>query len=302
MTKNHHELLNVLNIPSPISEIDISSFVGFEKKIHLKRDDLIHPIISGNKWRKLKHNLRYAQSLAHDTILTFGGAYSNHIAATAYAAKVHGLNCIGVIRGEKVNNATLDFAKTNGMNLHFVSRDEYRLKKHSTYIHKLETKFGRFYLIPEGGANKLGVEGSKEIIEEVKKYNYDLIAIAAGTGTTAAGIISNQNNKSETLVFPALKGAGFLKDEIQNLSGNRLNNYQLVTDYHFGGYSKLNDQLIQFMKIFYEKTSIKLDQVYTAKMMYGLIDLIKSGEIQAKSKVLAVHTGGIQGNTAINFD
>lgn len=293
---------NVLNIPSPITKIDISEFVGFRKEIYVKRDDLIHPIISGNKWRKLKFNLKAAKSEKHDTILTFGGAYSNHIAASAFAAKVNGLKSIGIIRGEEVSNSTLKSAKAFGMHLHFISRKDYKLKHLESFISELKIQFGKFYLIPEGGANRLGVMGCEETIQEIEGFEFDIVALAAGTGTTAAGILSSIDSKTKCMVFPALKGGEFIKEEILQFSNKNTSNLQLILDYHFGGYAKFNSKLIEFILAFYRKTGLKLDQVYTSKMMFGLVDLLKKGEIPNKAKILAIHTGGLQGNTNIKFD
>lgn len=302
MIKNREELPNVLNIPSPISTIDVTDYIGFHKEIDVKRDDLIHPVISGNKWRKLMFNMEEAVRLDQKTILTFGGAYSNHIAATAYAAKIHGLNSIGIIRGETVSNPTLEKAKSDGMQLSFISRTEYRQKDRQAFLNRLNEQYGAFYLVPEGGANQLGVKGCKQIIEEIGGFDYDIVALAAGTGTTAAGVTLALKDNCKCLVFSALKGGGFLKDSILKYSGQGNMNFEMMLDYHFGGYAKVNQELIQFMKDFYQKTGLKLDQVYTAKMMYGLLDQLKVNRELQNAKILIIHTGGLQGNTAIQFD
>lgn len=302
MLDNPKELSDILNIPSPIDKVDVSHFVGFDKEIYVKRDDLIHPVISGNKWRKLKYNIQEAKDRNYTTILTFGGAFSNHIAASAYAVKAHGLKSIGVIRGEAVENRTLKLAKQNGMQFYFVSRADYRLKQNDDFILKLKRNFGQFYHIPEGGANPLGVLGAEEIISEIENFDFDVVALSAGTGTTAAGILKSIDQSVNCIVFPALKKGSFLEQEIVKLSNTNPVNLSLELDFHFGGYAKTNAELIQFMRLFYKKTNLKLDQVYTAKMMFGLLEKIKNGAIPSNAKILVIHTGGLQGNTKIEFD
>lgn len=266
----------------------------------MKRDDLIHEHISGNKWRKLKYNLRTAAELSHHTILTFGGTYSNHIAATAFAAQKAGLSTIGVIRGEDdASNPTLKFARENGMQLHFVSRKDYRRKADDDFMDLLEKQFGRFFLVPEGGANGLGVRGCAEILPEVEE-DFDIVCCAAGTGTTLAGLALTLKENQKLIGFPALKGGDYLKDEVgwlareSNLKHGTLN-LELITDYHFGGYAKMKAELHDFILRFKERTGIPLDPIYTGKMMFGIYDLIEKGNFVAGNTVLAVHTGGLQG-------
>lgn len=267
----------------------------------MKRDDLIHEHISGNKWHKLKYNLREAVEQNHHTLLTFGGAYSNHIAATAFAANKAGVSSIGIIRGEDdETNPTLSFARQHRMQLHCISREEYRRKTEVSFLDELEETFGRFYLIPEGGANGLGVRGCAEILPEIEE-EFDLVCCAAGTGTTLAGLALTLRENQELLGFPALKGGEFLKGEVERLMmESRLRpiatvNFKLVTDYHFGGYAKMKPELLEFINGFTVRTGIRLDPIYTGKMMYGIYDLIKKGNIPEGKTVLAVHTGGLQG-------
>lgn len=295
-----------LQLPSPTQKISHPFLDEKGIELFLKRDDLIHDIVSGNKWRKLKFNLEKAMRDSdirqNNTILTFGGAFSNHIVATAFACKEYGINSIGVIRGEQVNNPTLQLAKDCGMQLHFISREDYRRKNEVDFINELKNIFGNFYLVPEGGANYEGVLGCKEILQEENNV-YDFVCCAAGTGTTLTGLLLTLREGEKLLGFPALKGGEFLKEEIEkNILNyfsdekNKINSLELILDYHFGGYAKVNDELKNFVHDFFNQTQIQLDYIYNGKMMFGLFDLIKKDRFPANSKILAIHTGGVQGN------
>ncbi|WP_340077848.1 1-aminocyclopropane-1-carboxylate deaminase/D-cysteine desulfhydrase [Leptobacterium sp. I13] len=274
-----------------------------EKKIELfiKREDLLHPHISGNKYRKLKYNLLKAKEDSQHTLLTFGGAFSNHISAVAAAGKEYGFQTIGIIRGEELEskttaNPTLQFAQACGMHLHFVSRSNYRNKNTLEFIHKLDQKFGDFYLIPEGGTNELAIKGCEEILTEKDAY-FDIVCVAVGTGGTVSGIINCLKPRQQVLGFPALKGS-FLKNDIRKFANN--NQWELIDYYHFGGYGKVCEELIVFINGFKKETGVSLDPVYTGKMLFGVLDLIKRGYFKEKTKILAVHTGGLQGITGMN--
>lgn len=263
-----------------------------QKKVSLfiLREDLIHPTISGNKWRKLKYNVKEAKEKGFDTIVTFGGAFSNHIAATAAVGAAVNLKTIGIIRGDEVSNATLDLAKNNGMKFQFVSREAYRKKDSSFY--------SNCYVIPEGGSNELALKGCAEIVENIT-IDYDVICCAIGTGGTIAGIISSTTK--EVIGFPALKGGQFLEADIKKLlllvePKNQFDNWRLITDYHFGGYAKVKPELVHFVKAFKKKHGIVLDFIYTGKMLFGLFDKIKNTSQFDGKKIVVVHTGGIQGN------
>ncbi len=268
--------------------------------IYIKREDKFHPAISGNKWRKLKYNLIEAKKQRKKILLTFGGAYSNHIYATAAAGKLFGFRTIGLIRGEEhlPLNPTLTFAKNNGMKIHYVSRSEYRRRYDSGFIEEVYEKFGDVYLIPEGGTNLLALKGAAEIIEDIN-IDFDYICSACGTGGTLAGIIAGLNGNKKALGFPVLKGASFLEKNIENLitdfNGKLFNNWQLFLDYHFGGYAKINRDLIDFIFEFEKLNGIQLDPVYTGKMMYGIYDLLLNGYFKSGSTIIAIHTGGLQG-------
>lgn len=274
---------------------------SYDVRVFIKREDLIHPLISGNKFRKLKYNLVQAKETDHDMLLSFGGAYSNHIAALSYAGKINGFKTIGIIRGEELSaelsiNPTLQFAQRNGMKLIFVSRENYRLKDHPKYIDELHNKFGRFYLIPEGGTNSFAIKGCEEILDS-NDLKYDYICSSVGTGGTIAGLINSAHPHQKIIGFPALKGS-FLINEIRKFA-NR-NNWSLQPEYHFGGYAKINQELISFINRFKQDYNIPLDPIYTAKMMYGITDLIHKGYFKNKSKILAIHTGGLQGILGMN--
>lgn len=279
------------------SKLERLTFLPFEKRrieLFVQREDLLHPEISGNKWRKLKYNLKEALS-QNKAILTFGGAYSNHIAATAAAGKEYGVETIGVIRGDELNensNSTLIKAVENGMELHFVSREEYRRRNDSEYLASLELKFDSPFIIPEGGANLQGVNGCKEILNE----HFDLCFVAAGTGSTAAGIILSQMSKS-VKVISSLKG-DFLEKEIKKWLDKDYD-WELLTDYHFGGYAKYPDALKHFQTEFESSHQLLLDPVYTAKMFYGAFDYLENHQELANIKVVLVHTGGLQGRQKV---
>jgi 1-aminocyclopropane-1-carboxylate deaminase len=269
--------------------------------LYVKREDKIHAFVSGNKYRKLKYNLLQADKLGFKTLLTFGGAYSNHIAAVASAGHILGFKTIGVIRGDELENLanenpTLSFAKDLGMQFKFVSREDYRQKTSTSFIEKLQTEFGDFYLIPEGGTNHLAVKGCEEILSGDDK-DFDYICCAVGTGGTIAGLINCSKPSQQVLGFPALKG-DFLQQDISKFASK--NNWKLITDYHFGGYAKINEELVAFINAFKNKYHIPLDPVYTGKMMFGIFDLIEKGYFQKGTKILAIHTGGLQGISGMN--
>ena len=275
-----------------------------EKGIHLylKREDTIHPFISGNKYRKLKYNLLEAKKQGKETLLTFGGAFSNHIAAAAYAGHEQGIKTIGVIRGEELtdkwqSNPTLKLAHKHGMQFHFVTRSAYRLKNDTSFIEDLKEKVGDFYLLPEGGTNDLAVKGCTEILTDADAP-FDYICSAVGTGGTLAGLINAAQPHQTVLGFPALKG-DFLTEEIRTFVHN--DRWRLITDYHFGGYAKVDQQLVSFINLFKQKTGIPLDPIYTGKMLFGIFDLVKQDVFEPGTQILAIHTGGLQGIKGMNL-
>lgn len=271
-------------------------------ELFIKREDLIHPLISGNKFRKLKYNLEYAKKEDHSTLLTFGGAFSNHILAVASAGFENNFKTIGVIRGEelvhKINeNPTLQKAQELGMQFKFVSREDFRAKNTKDYITNLHKEFGAFYLLPEGGTNDLAIKGCEEILTSEDKI-FSHICCSIGTGGTISGIINSSFDGQQIVGFPSLKG-NFISNEISNFA--KQSNWKIIPDYHFGGYGKITEELIRFINEFYAKYKVPLDPIYTGKMMYGINDLIKKDFFPKGSKILAIHTGGLQGVKGMNI-
>lgn len=287
---------------TPCHELQVPWIKEKGIRLLIKREDQNHPYVSGNKWWKLKYNLEEAQRLSHSTLLTFGGAFSNHIYATAAAAKELGLKSIGVIRGDEIRplNHTLAFAASCGMKLHFVSREWYRTKTSAEAQQELKERFGDFYLIPEGGTNALAVKGCSEFAKRLEQeIEFDCCCISVGTGGTLAGMAEGLSRSKSILGFSSLKGGDFLRDDIKVY--NSKTNWQLITDYHFGGYAKTTPELLNFMKEFETNFSILLDPVYTAKMLLGVFDLVKKDFFKGGSTVLIVHSGGLQGRKSFDY-
>ena len=270
-------------------------------ELHIRREDLIHPLISGNKYRKLKYNLLQAKAENQSTLLTFGGAFSNHILAVAATGFENNLKTIGIIRGEELcdkveQNPTLKKAVELGMQFKFVSREAYRNKSQKEFVENLEKEFGAFYLIPEGGTNNLAIKGCEEIVT-VEDAFFTHICCSIGTGGTISGIINSSFKSQQVLGFPSLKG-DFISNEISNFA--KKSNWSLISDYHFGGYGKISDELIRFINDFKDKYDIPLDPIYTGKMMFGILDLIEKNYFPNGTKILAIHTGGLQGIDGMN--
>ncbi len=277
-----------------INQISLPILTEKKIKLFIKRIDKIHPFISGNKWYKLKYNLIEAKQKGYDTILTFGGSYSNHISATSYACKKNNLKSIGVIRGEKhqVLNSTLEFANNNNMYLYYISREKYRLKNTREFLEELKLKFGHFYLIPEGGNNDLALKGTSEILDKNDKQNY--ICCPVGTGGTITGIINSQLSFQKVLGFPVINNSLYIEEKVASVVNN--DNFTFINDYKIGGYAKFDKLLVNFVNEFYKKHKVPLDIIYTGKMIYGIIDLVSKDFFSKGSSILAIHTGGLQGN------
>lgn len=265
-------------------------------RLYLKRDDLLHPLVSGNKWRKLKYNLLVAQAQGHHTLLTFGGAYSNHLYATAAAGQVFGFSTIGVVRGEELANAplnsTLTFCRSCGMRLHFVSRADYRHKENPAFVASLIDRFGPCFVIPEGGTNELAIRGTAELMPEIIDQlgrTPDYVCCSVGTGGTVMGLAETAPPETIVLGFPALKAADFKLPKPANC--------RLETAYHFSGYAKTTPELLNFIRSFEQKNSVLIEQVYTGKMLFGIYDLARRGLFPDGATVVAVHTGGLQGRS-----
>lgn len=290
----------IFNLKQSINqEIALPNSFGVE--LFIKREDLIHKHISGNKYRKLKYNIEEAKELHYNTLLTFGGAFSNHIAAVAAVGKEFGFKTIGVIRGEELKdntayNPTLQFARSQGMQFHFVSRADYRKKEEASFVDQLRKEFGDFYLVPEGGTNKLAVKGCEEILTHDDK-RFDCVCCAVGTGGTISGLINASGSHQKILGFPALKG-DFLSNNIAKFVTK--DNWELITDYHFGGYAKIDAELVGFINWFKQNFDVPLDPVYTGKLMFGVKDMIDKSYFKPNSRILVIHTGGLQGIAGMN--
>lgn len=289
-----------------IQQIHEELFSEAGVELFIKREDLIHPTVSGNKWRKLKYNLLEARKRGHHTLLTFGGAYSNHIYATAAAAKESGFKSIGIIRGEEQTelNPTLRFAVSQGMHLSYMDRATYRDKMNPKVLEYLSEKFSDFYLIPEGGTNEFAIKGTEEIIDN-SVTEFDCLCVSVGTGGTLAGMIKGMKGHQSIIGFSALKGE-FMYDEVRKIvmdhSISPEKNWSINTTYHFGGYAKVKPDLLNFMKEFELKHELLLDPIYTGKMLFGIYDLIRKGFYKSGSKILAIHTGGLQGRAGFGLD
>lgn len=296
------------NLYAPLQFIDKINGV----ELWIKREDLIHPQISGNKWRKLKYYLADFQASDKKELLSFGGAYSNHIQALAALGNQLKIKTRGIIRGEEANNASLDSCLELNMNLHKISRSEYKKRDDASFLNALQDDYPQSYIIPEGGKGVLGMQGCAEILNDIDQ-DFDFISCSSGTGTTFSGLLASEK-KAKYLMFPALKGAGFLKDDVWQLLSHYQNRFLtkgngkkigprdffMEENYHFGGYGKVKEELIQFMNDFYDSYSIPLDPIYTGKMLFGLIDKIEKNHFEEGTKILCIHTGGLQGIKGMN--
>ena len=286
-------------LPSPITMLRF--FETQKITVLMKREDLIHHYVSGNKYRKLKYNLLKTKDLHITQFVTKGGAFSNHIHATAALGNFLKINTIGIIRGEKVENKTLDFAKKNGMDLIFCNRTDYRNINAENFQDFLPKKIENAIFIPEGGTNKLAIKGVAEMVEEIKMQLTeipDFICTSCGTGGTLTGIIEGLAGEQKAIGFSALKGdfmGAEIRENQEKFELTPYKNWEIINDYHFGGYAKTNKILFDFVKDFELKYNILLDPIYTSKMMYGLFDLIEKNYFPEGSTILAVHTGGLQG-------
>lgn len=265
-------------------------------RLYLKRDDLIHPEVPGNKWRKLKYNLSAARELNHTTLLTFGGAYSNHIRATAAAGRYFEFSTLGVIRGEEQVplNWSLSYAVDLGMHLSYMNRTTYRSKDEPTVIADLRQKHGNFYLLPEGGSNGLAVRGCAEVSTELG-IEFDVICCPVGTGGTLAGIAAGHSSEKRAMGFAVLKGGEFLRAKVAELQckqyGSSSAKWSIENDFHFGGFAKSTSQLHGFIDDFERRHGLRLEWVYVAKMMYGIFPLTERGAFLSESVLVAVVTG-----------
>jgi 1-aminocyclopropane-1-carboxylate deaminase len=294
--------------PSPLQAVEHEAFSRNGLRLFVKRDDLLHPHVSGNKWRKLKHNLLEAQQLGLGRLITFGGAYSNHIAAVAAAGLEFGFSTLGVISGEEngVVNPTLGFAKECGMELLFTSRTNMRNYSDTELLHHLEIDPAGAFILPQGGANCLALAGCREVVTETTAqvgHCPDFFITACGTGTTLAGIVTGLEKDCQAIGVSVLKG-DFLQNEVEKLltacAKNSSQDWQMLHDFHFGGYAKWQPELIAFINDFKQKTGIPLDPIYTGKAFFAAMQLAESGFFPEGACIVLVHTGGLQGIAGFN--
>jgi len=289
-----------LNTPT-IEHLKDHRFEKENYKIDVLRLDQIHPVISGNKLFKLKYFLQEAINSPQKHVITFGGAYSNHLAATAFACRKSGLKCTGFVRGErpKTLSPTLLFCLENGMSLEFLSREEFKNIDDTSFLKDLESRYGSHTLIPEGGFSIKGAKGAEEICSYFNSDDYTHICLAVGTATTFAGIITGVDKNAEVIGFNVLKNLEDVEKRLEGLKVDKKKKFSVIKDYHFGGYAKKNNELINFMNDFYDQQKIPLDFVYTAKTMFGVYDLAAKNYFPPSSKILCIHTGGLQGNKSL---
>jgi 1-aminocyclopropane-1-carboxylate deaminase len=292
----------LLYTATPIQQLLLPEALRAGINILVKREDLNHPHASGNKWWKLKYNLETAVQQGYQTVLTFGGAYSNHIYATAAAANMVQLKSIGIIRGEETLplNHTLSFAKEQGMHVHYVSREAYRQKEAPAFIDLLQDKFGSFYLIPEGGTNMSAIRGVAEFARQLtQEVMFDYVCLPVGTGGTLAGMVAGLDGAAEVMGISVLKNGAFLKQTVeewlQKFSNQPYGNWSVETSYDHGGYAKTTPDLLTLIAQMNTHHNLPLDTVYTAKMVWAVLDLLQKGRFKSGSTVLMLHTGGLQG-------
>ncbi|MCJ8319926.1 MAG: pyridoxal-phosphate dependent enzyme [Colwellia sp.] len=303
-----------MSLPSPLQTIKHSLFDRHKITVMIKRDDLIHPIISGNKWRKLKYNIEHAKKHGKKGIISFGGAYSNHIHALAFACYQEKLPCLGIIRGEShyANNFTLSWARHWQMKLSFVDRKTYRLRADRNYLNELQAQYPQHLIVPEGGSNSLAILGVTEIIDELNQQAvFDTLLTPVGSGGTLAGLISGDKNQHEIIGIAVLKQGkqseqekidsqenDYLAKEVSSLlpfEATRYNNWQILSNHHLGGYAKFSDEDSQRILTFNQETGINFEPVYSGKMLLALLDLVEQGYFPQKHRIVMLHTGGLQG-------
>lgn len=285
-------------VPSPVEYLD-----QFNKgiEVFVKREDLIHPGYGGNKWRKLKYNLEHYLSNSYSQLISFGGAFSNHIHALALLCKDYNIPVTAIVRGEvdDPDNPTLHDAREAGMRLIPVSRSAYRMKENSEEIQEILDTFENPFIVPEGGSNAIAKKGVTEILGELDDH-YDYIFLSAGTGMTATGIIEAAHSDTQVYVVNALRNPE-LETTIKSNLDIEKSNWTVLSDHHFGGFAKVPKDLIEWNRGFFDKYKMPLDPVYNAKAMYALLDSIKSGLLKRNSRVLYLHTGGLQGIQAFEY-
>ena len=296
-------LAQSVDYPSLIRHLVKQDHTAQSPGIDVLRLDLLHPIISGNKWFKLKGHLQSALLSPDPTLLTFGGAWSNHLVATAFAAKQLGLRAVGIIRGERPAklSATLEDAAKYGMSLVFISREDYARKDEPIHLEELTRRYPGAYIIPEGGGGEAGILGSEDILRGINAANYTHILCAIGTGTTFLGLVRASAPGQQVIGVPVLKGFDTLEaiDKDNILRPELRGRCRLLSDFHFGGYARHPQQLLDFMNRFYRETGIPSDIVYTGKLFYALEQGLSQSLFPAHSRLLIIHSGGLQGNQSL---
>jgi len=289
-----------IKTPSPIQKVHLAEWEEKNLQVFIKRDDLLHKYVQGNKWRKLKYNLLEAKRLGKKQLLTFGGAFSNHIHATAAAGQMFGFETVGLIRGDELErlSPTLEFAQAAGMRLIYLDRTTYRRRKDADFLSEMADKFPDAYIVPEGGSNALALKGVGEIVDEVDEQIKDrpsmIWCVGVGSGGTMAGIIRAVKETDTVMGFSSLKG-DFVDEMVASFLDKPYMNWQIWKDAHFGGFAKWKPELIDFINTFYESTGIPLDPIYNGKLWYRLNDLILADNFPKGSQIMVIHTGGLQG-------
>lgn len=297
------EMLPEIILKKPeITELQNEYYQKNNIQVYLLRLDEIHPVISGNKLFKLYYFLEEAKNNSGKKIITFGGSYSNHLAATAFACKAMNLRCVGIVRGEKpeILSPTLLFCLQQGMQLEYISRKDYRKINEKEFLNELKvTHGGDSIIIPEGGFSIKGKEGASLICELFNDKKFTHVCLPVGTATTFSGMIECNEIETEIIGFGVLKNSTDIELRLQQLKISPHQKYKFNNDYHFGGYAKKTDELISFMNSFFIQHRIPLDFVYTAKMIFGVNDLIQKKYFAPGAKILCIHTGGLQGNNSL---
>ncbi|WP_448213594.1 1-aminocyclopropane-1-carboxylate deaminase/D-cysteine desulfhydrase [Colwellia sp. MEBiC06753] len=287
-------------LPSPIQALTHPLFTKHQLQVFIKRDDLIHPIISGNKWRKLQGNIEYAKANDYSGILSFGGAFSNHIHALAYACQQQQLKTIGIIRGEPEyqHNYTLSWAKHWQMQLNFVDRITYKRRYQQDYLDELTSQYPDYFIVPEGGTNQLALTGMAGVIDELtNQLEFDSLMLPIASGGTTAGLIAADNGEHQILSIAVLKQAEYLLQEIKALlpNGATSTNWRLLTEFHRGGYAKFSAEDCINLAELTTHFNVPFEPIYSGKMLLALLDLIEQGYFPAGHRIVLLHTGGIQG-------
>ncbi|MBQ4812142.1 1-aminocyclopropane-1-carboxylate deaminase [Pseudoalteromonas luteoviolacea] len=296
-------MFNSNHLESPIQRICHPLLSAKKVELLVKRDDLLHPTIQGNKWRKLKHNLLELKRRKNDALLTFGGPFSNHVYATAMASKLFNIPAHIIVRGPQLDlqNPTLRLAKACGVHLHAVTRLEYRQRYDNKYLEDLANQYPNTYIVPEGGSNQFALQGCQELAQSLPESDY--VCCAVGSGGTLAGLLNGIPKSTQLLGFCVLKGAEYLQAEVLKLNPTAAtcNNWQLLHDFHDGGYGKFGAPLWDFCQMMKRTHNLPLEPIYTGKMMFGLWQLIEKGYFPANSKIVAIHTGGLQGLDGLRY-